>query len=102
MRAEIAKLILRDIEFPEHTIATITRVEASPNLNHANVFISVIPDDKAKAALDILEKNIYHIQKALDRLMRMRPVPQIRFIIDLLPQEAQKIDILLEKVKKKK
>ncbi len=81
IREEVTKILDRELEFPEGALVTVTRVSASPDARHASVFFSVLgaaPGD----ALAILEKNVYHIQQMVNRRLRMRPVPKIRFIID--------------------
>lgn len=81
MRDELGTIIDRTIEFPENVLVTLTHVTTSSDLRYATVFISVLNGD-ANGALEMLEKNVYHIQQQLNRALRMRPVPKIRFAID--------------------
>ncbi len=81
MRDELGKIIDRTLEFPEGTLVTLTRVNTSSDLRYATVFISILNGDNARV-LEMLDKNVYHIQQQLNSKLRMRPVPKIRFAID--------------------
>lgn len=80
-RDEIASIVDREIEFDIGTFVTITRVVISSDARHATVYISVLGGGE-QDALASLEKNVYHIQQMVNRAVRMRPVPKIRFVID--------------------
>ena len=81
IRDELGKIVDRDVEFPEGSLVTITRVETSSDLRYATVFISILNADPSRV-LEMLDKNVYPIQQRLNRKLRMRPVPRIRFVVD--------------------
>jgi len=99
LRQEISKLILREIEF-EDILVTINQVETSPDLSHAKVKISIMPTEKKELVLRIIDKNIYHLQQALNKKLYMKIVPKIRFEIDQAEIKARKIEEILGKIKK--
>lgn len=99
LKQEISQSLLREIDFA-NTLVTITKVETSPDLRQAKVKISVMPTEKSELALEILEKNIYHLQQVLNKKLTMRITPKIRFIIDQTELKAQRIEEILEKVKR--
>lgn len=101
IKKELGQIILREVDFPEGTMVTLTRVETTSNLIEAKVYISVLPEEKEKKALDILNKSIYDLQKLLDKKLRMRPVPKIRFVKETKTAEAAKIEGILEGLKNK-
>jgi len=45
IRDELSNILLREVEFPDGVLATITRVEVSDDLFNASVYISVLPRD---------------------------------------------------------
>ena len=100
IKKELSQIILREIEFPQDVLVTITRVETSPNLIESNVWISVLPEEKLKRILEILNKNIYFLQQKLNKRLKMRPIPRIRFLEEKKTAEAGKIEELLEELKK--
>jgi ribosome-binding factor A len=79
IKQEVANIILRDLDFPVGALVTVMRVSISPEFTHARVFVSTFPDEFSDRVLEILNKNIYHIQKLLDRKLKMRPIPQLIF-----------------------
>jgi ribosome-binding factor A len=99
LEQEIGKIILRDFYFPG-TMITLTHVDASANLIEAKVFISAYPDAKLDEIMTVLEKNIFRIQKEIDRKLKMRPIPKIKFVKDRDMAKAGRVEELLSQLKK--
>ena len=102
LQEELSKIILREIDFPQDVLVTLTRADASPNLQQAKIYISVMPDKRMPDVMRILDSQIYNIQQILNKRLRMRPVPRIDFIEETSTVEAEKVEVLLEKLKKKR
>lgn len=102
IRKELSQILFREVDFPNNSLVTITRVENSRNLKQANIYISVIPESKTSNVLQILEKLIYYLQQRLNKRLKMRPLPRIRFIEEKKTKEAGKVEELLEKIRKQK
>lgn len=100
LRKEIGEIFLREIDFPEGVLATITRVETSSNLIQAKVYISVLPENQNQKVLETLNKLIFTVQQKLNRNLRMRPVPRIIFCLEDRIKEADRVEELLEGLKK--
>jgi ribosome-binding factor A len=96
---ELSKILLKDFDFSPEVLVTLTRVEATPNLIEAKVYVSVFPDEKADKIIETLNKGIYSIQQKINKLLKMRPVPKIRFVKEEQIAEAAKIEGILEKLK---
>lgn len=101
LREELGRIIDREIEMPAGVMVTLTRVAISPDMFYATVSFSVFGSDASgtEEILEILHKNIYHIQQALNRKMRIRPVPKIRFEIDKEELQREKIEHSLSRLK---
>ena len=95
IRAELGKIIDRDVELPERSLVTITHVITSPDLHYANVFLSVMPRKNEEEALAVFVRSVGSIQRSLNRKLRMRPVPRIKFISDVAQKRADRIESLL-------
>jgi len=100
IRDELSNILLREVEFPDGVLVTITRVETSDDLFNASVYVSVMPDDKKDRVFEILNKLVYFIQQRLNKRLRMRPIPKIFFKKEKLTGEAARVEELLEKAKK--
>lgn len=99
LREELTTLIDRELEFPAESMVTITRVATSHDALHANIFFSVL-GALPKDALAVLKKNIYHIQQTLNRRLKMRPVPKIRFAADEEEVKRERVEKSLATVKR--
>jgi len=96
---ELAKIIQKDFDFPG-VLVTLTSVDSSANLIQAKVYISVLPEEKADFVLSVLNKGVYVVQKKINRLLRMRPVPKIIFVKEKQLVRAGRIEELLDQLKK--
>ena len=81
LRDELARIIDRECDFPDRRMITITHVTISSDARYATVFLSVLGGDP-KAAATTLTQEVWRIQQMLNKRLRMRPVPQIRFTVD--------------------
>lgn len=100
LKHEISKIIQREVGFPDNVLATLTRVEATANLIEAKVYISVYPEAKAQEVLEILKKEVYGIQKEINKKLNMRPIPKIIFVIDKKEAQVNRVEELLAQLKK--
>lgn len=102
IKKELAQIILKELEIEKDNLITLTRVETSADVTLAKIFISVWPQKNFKKILEILEKNIFVLQKKLDKKLVMKNVPKIVFIEEKKVAEAGRIEELLEGLKKEK
>lgn len=99
IKSELSQIILKEVDFSEGTLVTLTRVETSPDLNESKAYISVLPSEKTDGVIKILNKIIYGLQKSLDKRLRMRPIPKIKFEKEEKTKKAARIEELLEEIK---
>jgi ribosome-binding factor A len=102
IKEELGKIINEEIEFPKGILVTLTRVETGKDLSESKVFISCFPKEKSKEILENLEKEIFFIQKKLNKKLVMRRVPRIKFFEEEKTAQAGKIEEILEKLKKER
>ena len=100
LKKELSQILLKEVEFPDNVLVTVTRVETSSNLFQSRIYISVLPESQTKRVLTILEKIIYGLQQRINARLKMRPIPRIEFKREEKTEEANKIEGLLEKIKK--
>ena len=82
IQEELGKIILREIEFPVSTLATITGVEVPKDLGQAKIKLGVIPASEAPKVLEILNSYRPLLQHLLMKKMNIRPMPRIEFELD--------------------
>lgn len=100
LKKELGRIILKEIDFPEGVLATLTRLETSSNLIQSKVYVSVIPERMLPEVLKILNGQIYFLQQKLNERLKMRPLPKIIFVEEKATREAGRIEELLEEIKK--
>ncbi len=99
LKREISKIILREVDFPEDALVTVTRVETLSGLKESKVWISVLPENQRAGVVKILNRQIYNLQQKINKLLKMRPIPKLKFIDEKEVQEAARIEELLGKIK---
>jgi len=100
LQREISSILLRQGDVPEGILVTLTKVQAFLNLQEATVYIRVIPEGKTKEALLFLRRNVYRIQQILNKRLKIRPVPKIRWSEDQELLAREHIEKLFEKIQK--
>lgn len=100
IKEEISKIILREIDIDKNILLTVTHVKTSSDLMHATIYISAILKDKEQEALEELQHNAGALQYILNRKLRMKPVPRIRFAIDTTYEKEQRLYDILSRTEK--
>ena len=96
IQAEIAELLLRHLKDPRLTMATISRVEVSPDLQHARVYVSRIGSEAEKqATIEGFQHATGFIRGQLGKRLKLRHVPQLEFQLDTAIAYGVRISRLL-------
>src|SRR5215475_13372217 len=83
LQAEIAQLLLRQLKDPRLNMVTISRVEVSPDLRHACVYISRIGSEiEQRAALQGFEHAAGFIRGQIGKHLKLRYTPELTFRLD--------------------
>lgn len=101
LREVIAKILLRDLAFPDGAMVTVTRVAPSDDLYYATAFVTILaPKAGAEGTvLAELKRVTGLVQHELNRTLRMRPVPKISFALDQNEQRRERVEKLLNEQK---
>lgn len=91
---ELSKIIEKELEFPG-ALVTITSVDFSEKLDHANIGFSVFPSEKGDEALKILNENKFELRKILGKKVMLKSMPQLNFKIDHGSENAAAVEKLL-------
>jgi len=97
---EIGNIILKNFDF-SGVLVTLTHVETTGNLIEAKAYISIMPEEKSNHVIFVLNKEIYGVQKEINKKLNMRPIPKIIFVKDEQVAKAAKVEQLLNTLKKK-
>lgn len=85
-----------------HVLITIAEVVVSGDLGIAKVYYTVMPPDKETEVEDFLATDFKAIRQQLAHVIRhqVRKVPELVFYKDTTLDRAQRIDDLLDKIKR--
>lgn len=97
IRAEVATFLREEAKDPRLTgFVTVTGVEASRDLRHANVFVSVMGTETERTAtLEGLASVATHLRSRLGRSLRLSNAPTLHFKLDESVARAARIESLL-------
>lgn len=83
IREEISRIIVTELNDPRISFVTVTRVEVSPDLSLAKVFVSVMDTlEKAQVTLRGLNSARKRMRLAIGQEIALRHMPEIAFILD--------------------
>ena len=100
LRVEISEIIHREMKDPRLGIASITRVDVSPDLRYAKALVSVLgTDDEQLDALKALNGASGFIRRTLKPRMRVRHVPEVSFHLDQSMVYAETMTKTLNEIK---
>lgn len=81
---------------------TISDVQVTPDLSIAKVYVSLYNAEKKESILKALDEKNYLIRRELAKLIKnsVKKIPELRFMEDKSLEMLNKLDALLDKVKK--
>jgi ribosome-binding factor A len=99
IRIEIAEMIAGELNDPRIGVATVTRVEMSPDLRHARVLVSAVGNEEAQAGtLEGLTSATGFVRREISHRLNLRRAPEIGFVLDHGVENGLRIEGLLQKL----
>jgi len=100
LKLEISQMLLKEVKDPHIGFMTITGVEVSKDLHVANVFYTILGDEKqVSESAQALSRVSHFIKRQLGKRLRMRYIPDIVFRYDHSLEYGAKIDNILGHLK---
>ena len=100
LKEEISEMLCKEVKDPHIGFITITDVEVSKDLKHAQIFYTILGDEKQEEeSADALSRVSSFIKKQLGKRLRMRYIPEIIFKYDHSLAYGTKIDHILNSLK---
>ena len=82
IRDEVARMVASEMKDPRLGFITVTRVELTPDLRYARVYVGVLGEDASGASLAALKKASGFVRREIGRRLRVRFAPEIDFRYD--------------------
>lgn len=96
---EVSWVIRNEVKDPGVGFITLTRVDMTPDLRHASIYVSIMGGDRAKRrGLRALNRARGYIRSALGRRVRLKYLPEIRFVLDRSLERVKRIDDILREL----
>ncbi len=97
-KEELSEILIRELKDPRIGFATITGVKMTPDLKHAQVYVSVLGSrDEVDRTFKGLESAKGWMRAHLGKRLRLKFLPEIEFCHDESSAEAQKLEALFRK-----
>ena len=93
-------VILRELKDNRIPLMTsVVKVDATPDLRYAKVYVSVMGDEKTKHdAMQALEKASGYVRREVGTRMKIRYTPELTFTLDDSIEHGAKINRILKDV----
>jgi ribosome-binding factor A len=99
IQQELATMITFDLRDPRLAFVSVTRVQASPDLRHANVYISSLSGEESEAEImAALRKASGFLRRQLGSRTALRYVPELAFHFDDGLIQSQRMADLLDEI----
>ena len=104
VRQVIAEALTRDVRDPRIGLVTLTRVETTPDLSHARVYVALPAgrdDAEQERALAGLRSAAGFLRARVARALTTRITPELHFEVDRGAAHAARINTLLAELRPK-
>jgi len=100
IQRKLAQIILTEVKDPRlPRIITVSAVKVSPDMSMAKIYITVLGEQSdSQLTLDILNKASSFLRTVLARSMKLRIVPQLKFVYDESIEYGTKLRQLIDDV----
>ena len=97
IRRDLAKLIQTEIKDPEVGFISLSDVEVTRDLSHAQIFITVFNPETADTSIKALRRAAAFLRRRLGQELRLRHVPELHFVHDDSVEKGSRIEELIAK-----
>ena len=99
LRQEIGSIVTREVADPRVGFATITKVETTPDLRHAKVWVSVIGQPKERSAtIAALGRAMPFVRHELGKTLRIKRIPDLHVELDDTAERGTRVLQLLDEL----
>ena len=99
LRDEVSEIIQRQMKDPRLGFVSVTRVDMSPDMRYAKLFVSVYAAEAEQLdALQALNRASGFIRHELAPRLKMRQLPELTFRLDHSMEHAETVQRLLRQI----
>jgi ribosome-binding factor A len=106
MREELSEILAGEVADPSLQDFTVTSVEPAPDLRSVRILVAFSEplregDQRPMRGLRRLERASGFLRRELSQRLDLRRAPDLHFELDRGRQSAQRVEVLLERLKKR-
>ena len=98
IRDHLSEIMHRSLEVTPDRLVTVTRVETSPDLSQAYVYVTVWPKEVRGSTLHQIRKQASQFRGELDDILKRRRTPKLLFRVDEGANEVPHIQQVFEQI----
>lgn len=102
IRDNISVIINQELSLKSGVFVSVVKVDTSRDLRYARIFISIYPVSERDYAMKTMKKELYKIQRSLNKKLSMKILPRISFEIDTVQENLGKLEDLFDQIKQEK
>ncbi len=97
IQRDLAELIRSEVRDPRLGMVTVNHVDVSRDMSYAKVYITVMGEPESReVSLSILNKMAGYLRSQIGRRMKLRIIPELKFLYDESIDRGARIDSLLK------
>jgi len=100
MQRVLSYAMQRDVKNPKLNFVTITAIEVTRDLSFANIYYTVYNSKRIESVQTALDKSKGYLKSIIAKEMKIRKIPELIFKYDESIAYGNKIESLLESLKK--
>lgn len=103
IKEEVSDIISAKLKDPRVGFTTVTAVETSKDIHYATVYVSILGDEsQQKETMETLKNAAGFIRTELGTRIRIRHVPELRFVQDRAMEHHAQINALIKQINEEK
>ena len=100
IQTTLAEILQEHVKDARFGLITVTGVEVSPDFSHAKIYVSVLNEESAKEAIDVLNQSSREFRFELAHAINLRVTPDLKFFYDDSTVRGNRITSLISKALK--
>lgn len=98
IQRKVNDFFVREIEFPLESLVTLTKIEVTPDLKQAVMYLSILPINQTGSVLKAVNKNLKQIRHFLGSQLKLRVAPHLKVVVDDSALKSRRIEKILEEL----
>ena len=98
IQRELSDLLARELRDPRVGMITITSVDVSPDISHAQVFFTLLEKEKLEDTVHGLRRAAGFLRSQLAKRIKLYTTPELRFVYDESVERGDRLSRLIDSV----